>query len=179
MVFFIYMYRSFIFFFSFFFFFFKQKTAYEIVSGDWSSDVCSSDLFSTQACQSSSARGTGVCACAARGSAFAASTTRVTTASRLMKPPSSFEPPGKRRRNPSGRATQQGHEGHGPERLALDPRLAPREANQLLLALGADRHDEPPPDPQLPDESLRHRKRRGRHQDAVGSHRAAEGRGAA
>src|SRR5213082_1127312 len=29
---------------TFFFFFFKQKTAYEIVSGDWSSDVCSSDL---------------------------------------------------------------------------------------------------------------------------------------
>jgi len=28
----------------FFFFFFKQKTAYEIRSGDWSSDVCSSDL---------------------------------------------------------------------------------------------------------------------------------------
>src|SRR5213082_3624300 len=27
------------------FFFFKQKTAYEIVSGDWSSDVCSSDLL--------------------------------------------------------------------------------------------------------------------------------------
>src|SRR5881398_4109442 len=26
------------------FFFFKQKTAYEMVSGDWSSDVCSSDL---------------------------------------------------------------------------------------------------------------------------------------
>src|SRR5213082_28357 len=25
-------------------FFFKQQTAYEIVSGDWSSDVCSSDL---------------------------------------------------------------------------------------------------------------------------------------
>ena len=24
--------------------FFKQKTAYEIMSGDWSSDVCSSDL---------------------------------------------------------------------------------------------------------------------------------------
>ena len=23
---------------------FKQKTAYEIMSGDWSSDVCSSDL---------------------------------------------------------------------------------------------------------------------------------------
>eukprot|EP01043_Picozoa_sp_COSAG02_P115731 COSAG02_NODE_52108_length_310_cov_0.483412_1_plen_25_part_10 len=23
--------------------FFKQKTAYEIMSGDWSSDVCSSD----------------------------------------------------------------------------------------------------------------------------------------
>ena len=30
--------------FSFFFFFFKQKTAYEIVDCDWSSDVCSSDL---------------------------------------------------------------------------------------------------------------------------------------
>ena len=30
--------------FCFFFFFFKQKTAYEIVSRDWSSDVCSSDL---------------------------------------------------------------------------------------------------------------------------------------
>ena len=28
----------------FFFFFFKQKTAYEIVDCDWSSDVCSSDL---------------------------------------------------------------------------------------------------------------------------------------
>ena len=27
-----------------FFFFFKQKTAYEIVDCDWSSDVCSSDL---------------------------------------------------------------------------------------------------------------------------------------
>src|SRR5213595_3669778 len=26
------------------FFFFKQKTAYEITEGDWSSDVCSSDL---------------------------------------------------------------------------------------------------------------------------------------
>ena len=29
----------------FFFFFFKQKTAYEIVDCDWSSDVCSSDLL--------------------------------------------------------------------------------------------------------------------------------------
>jgi len=26
-------------------FFFKQKTAYEIIAGDWSSDVCSSDLL--------------------------------------------------------------------------------------------------------------------------------------
>ena len=31
--------------FMFFFFFFKQKTAYEIVDCDWSSDVCSSDLL--------------------------------------------------------------------------------------------------------------------------------------
>ena len=30
---------------SFFIFFFKQKTAYEIYQCDWSSDVCSSDLF--------------------------------------------------------------------------------------------------------------------------------------
>src|SRR5881628_2158278 len=29
----------------FFFFFFKQKTAYEMSVSDWSSDVCSSDLF--------------------------------------------------------------------------------------------------------------------------------------
>ena len=28
-----------------FIFFFKQKTAYEIGTGDWSSDVCSSDLM--------------------------------------------------------------------------------------------------------------------------------------
>ena len=28
-----------------FFFFFKQKTAYEILTCDWSSDVCSSDLY--------------------------------------------------------------------------------------------------------------------------------------
>ena len=28
-----------------YFFFFKQKTAYEIGTGDWSSDVCSSDLY--------------------------------------------------------------------------------------------------------------------------------------
>src|SRR3546814_17257248 len=32
---------------SFCFFFFKQKTAYEMRISDWSSDVCSSDLFST------------------------------------------------------------------------------------------------------------------------------------
>src|SRR6059036_685523 len=32
----------------FFFFFFKQKTAYEITYGDWSSDVCSSDLVSLE-----------------------------------------------------------------------------------------------------------------------------------
>src|SRR3546814_4488278 len=29
-----------------FFFFFKQKTAYEMRISDWSSDVCSSDLYS-------------------------------------------------------------------------------------------------------------------------------------
>src|SRR3546814_2855399 len=32
----------------FFFFFFKQKTAYEMRISDWSSDVCSSDLWTTR-----------------------------------------------------------------------------------------------------------------------------------
>src|SRR3546814_9030328 len=32
-----------------FFFFFKQKTAYEMRISDWSSDVCSSDLYLTYA----------------------------------------------------------------------------------------------------------------------------------
>src|SRR3546814_2459187 len=31
------------------FFFFKQKTAYELRISDWSSDVCSSDLYDTSA----------------------------------------------------------------------------------------------------------------------------------
>ena len=31
-------------------FFFKQKTAYEIGTGDWSSDVCSSDLVLSLFC---------------------------------------------------------------------------------------------------------------------------------
>src|SRR3546814_3049031 len=35
------------------FFFFKQKTAYELRISDWSSDVCSSDLFG-QRCESRS-----------------------------------------------------------------------------------------------------------------------------
>ena len=39
------------FFFFFFFFFFKQKTAYEIVVRDWSSDVCSSDLKRREVCR--------------------------------------------------------------------------------------------------------------------------------
>src|ERR1044071_10078721 len=34
--------------FVFFFFFFKQKTAYEISTRDWSSDVCSSDQWQKQ-----------------------------------------------------------------------------------------------------------------------------------
>src|SRR3546814_9138143 len=34
-----------------FFFFFKQKTAYEIRISDWSSDVCSSDLFNERLMQ--------------------------------------------------------------------------------------------------------------------------------
>ena len=41
----IYIYIIYIYFSFFLFFFFKQKTAYEFVSRDWSSDVCSSDLL--------------------------------------------------------------------------------------------------------------------------------------
>src|SRR6059036_899495 len=37
--------------FIFIFFFFKQKTAYEITYGDWSSDVCSSDLVAFTAAE--------------------------------------------------------------------------------------------------------------------------------
>src|SRR3546814_10665543 len=33
-----------------FIFFFKQKTAYEMRISDWSSDVCSSDLYATEDC---------------------------------------------------------------------------------------------------------------------------------
>src|SRR3546814_949250 len=32
------------------YFFFKQKTAYEMRISDWSSDVCSSDLFTSAEC---------------------------------------------------------------------------------------------------------------------------------
>src|SRR5213593_3443508 len=48
-VFFFIIYILFFFFFFFLFFFFKQKTAYEMVSCDWSSDVCSSDLPAREA----------------------------------------------------------------------------------------------------------------------------------
>ena len=48
------------------FFFFKQKTAYEIVSRDWSSDVCSSDLRHSQdaarCCEGLEVRGNFSCA---------------------------------------------------------------------------------------------------------------------
>src|SRR3546814_1793339 len=37
-----------------FFCFFKQKTAYEMRISDWSSDVCSSDLYRGKACSFSS-----------------------------------------------------------------------------------------------------------------------------
>ena len=43
----------------FFFFFFKQKTAYEIYQCDWSSDVCSSDLYREQRLRTIFANTTG------------------------------------------------------------------------------------------------------------------------
>src|SRR5213596_3853247 len=39
------------------FFFFKQKTAYELRPGDWSSDVCSSDLCRGRGGRAPRARG--------------------------------------------------------------------------------------------------------------------------
>src|SRR3546814_10438213 len=45
----------------FVFFFFKQKTAYEMRISDWSSDVCSSDLWHRTAdgCQANRPKGRG------------------------------------------------------------------------------------------------------------------------
>ena len=43
-------------------FFFKQKTAYEIGTGDWSSDVCSSDLVDQRS--AGSGAGSGRCGAA-------------------------------------------------------------------------------------------------------------------
>src|SRR3546814_1778386 len=40
------------------FFFFKQKSAYELRSSDWSSDVCSSDLSIWSPCRKKKATGT-------------------------------------------------------------------------------------------------------------------------
>ena len=45
----------------FVFFFFKQKTAYEILTCDWSSDVCSSDLTILELCSSSMPVGGIIC----------------------------------------------------------------------------------------------------------------------
>src|SRR5213076_3538687 len=49
------------------FFFFKQKTAYEMVGSDWSSDVCSSDLASSGSSGNVTVALTGVVATAAVG----------------------------------------------------------------------------------------------------------------
>src|SRR3546814_1233647 len=50
----VFLYLMLRFFYVYFFFFFKQKTAYEMRISDWSSDVCSSDLY-PGGCRSSSA----------------------------------------------------------------------------------------------------------------------------
>src|SRR6184192_3902514 len=52
--------------FLFFFFFFKQKTAYEMSIGDWSSDVCSSDLDTHSKFADRSRCLAQVCACCRR-----------------------------------------------------------------------------------------------------------------
>ena len=55
-----------------FVFFFKQKTSYEIGTGDWSSDVCSSDLGALPQGEMGSIKSVGAAArrsgqCKARG----------------------------------------------------------------------------------------------------------------
>src|SRR3546814_1341216 len=54
-------------------FFFKQKTAYELRISDWSSDVCSSDLFNVD-------RGSG----STSGSGIAATTSGVSSTSSIL-----------------------------------------------------------------------------------------------
>src|SRR3546814_8869996 len=51
-----------------FLFLFKQKTAYEMRSSDWSSDVCSSDLTRIQACHVALAAALLCCGTAATAS---------------------------------------------------------------------------------------------------------------
>src|SRR3546814_1156779 len=46
-----------------FFFFFKQKTAYEMRISDWSSDVCSSDLYSAEVLHDAGIKNVSVIGC--------------------------------------------------------------------------------------------------------------------
>ena len=55
------------------FFFFKQKTAYEFLTGDWSSDVCSSDLNERSPEDEAAGRGREVCGATSGGEAAAGS----------------------------------------------------------------------------------------------------------
>src|SRR3546814_6570918 len=82
------------------FFFFKQKTAYEMRISDWSSDVCSSDLWSTTP-PSPKTASTGLSACWATAKAQ--------------------KPPCRRRRKPEG-------DGHGHAQQQRNARRAPHPA---------------------------------------------------
>src|SRR5215472_579287 len=68
---------------------------------------------------------------------------------------------------PSGSPSQQWHEGYGTECFAFQALLAARESHQLLLPLGADRHDEACADLELPDERIGYGERCRCHQDCV------------
>src|SRR5881398_2564575 len=87
-------------------FFFKQKTAYEVLSGDWSSDVCSSDLMRLRAV------------------APTAGASPATPAGRGARPPQSAPPRGASSPNAPTRATARPR--HGGRATAGPPRSAGR-----------------------------------------------------
>jgi hypothetical protein len=63
----------------------------------------------------------------------------------------------------SCRPAKQRYKGNRPERFLVDPLLLAREADELLLAFGTYRHEQPAADFQLLDECFGHGQRGGSH----------------
>src|SRR3546814_18815434 len=66
------------------FFFFKQKTAYDMRISDWSSDVCSSDLWLAGSSPTSTTARPGVRPCSAFSPVTAAATRAVNLAAKAL-----------------------------------------------------------------------------------------------